>query len=106
MRRAAHPSGCAKCGAGGGCLAIKYQSLFLYHQVYQDTEIKKPVVETTVVEKHVAQTHLLANKIVGVKRLHRRPFVGVSHPQSWSRFPIFGAIFIRFLSKVDKPCKN
>ena len=27
MRRAAHPSGCARCGAGAGCSAIKYQSL-------------------------------------------------------------------------------
>ena len=27
MRRAAHHSGCAKCGAGAGCSAIKYQSL-------------------------------------------------------------------------------
>ena len=27
MRRAAHPSGCARCGAGAGCLAIKHQSL-------------------------------------------------------------------------------
>ena len=26
MRRVAHPSGCATCGAGAGCLAIKYQS--------------------------------------------------------------------------------
>ena len=29
MRRAAHPSGCARCGAGAGCSAIKYQSLWL-----------------------------------------------------------------------------
>jgi len=29
MRRAAHPSGCARCGAGAGCSAIKYQSLFI-----------------------------------------------------------------------------
>ena len=27
-RRAAHPSGCARCGAGAGCSVIKYQSLF------------------------------------------------------------------------------
>ena len=27
MRRAAHPSGCARCEAGAGCSAIKYQSL-------------------------------------------------------------------------------
>ena len=27
MRKAAHPSGCARCGAGAGCSAIKYQSL-------------------------------------------------------------------------------
>ena len=27
MRRAAHPSGCARCGAGAGCSAIKYRSL-------------------------------------------------------------------------------
>ena len=27
MRRAAHPSGCAKCGAGAGCSVIKYQYL-------------------------------------------------------------------------------
>ena len=27
MRRAAHPSGCARCGAGAGWSAIKYQSL-------------------------------------------------------------------------------
>jgi len=27
MRRAAHPSGCARCGAGAGCSAIKYQSI-------------------------------------------------------------------------------
>ena len=27
MRRAAHPSGCARCGAGAGCAAIEYQSL-------------------------------------------------------------------------------
>ena len=27
MRRAAHPSGCAKRGAGAGCSAIKTQSL-------------------------------------------------------------------------------
>jgi len=27
MRRAAHPSGCARCGAGADCSAIKYQSL-------------------------------------------------------------------------------
>jgi len=27
MRRAARLSGCAKCGAGAGCSAIKYQSL-------------------------------------------------------------------------------
>jgi len=26
-RRAAHPSGCGRCGAGAGCSAIKYQSL-------------------------------------------------------------------------------
>ena len=26
MRRAAHPSGCARCGAGAGCSAIQYQS--------------------------------------------------------------------------------
>ena len=26
MRKAAHPSGCARCGAGAGCSAIKYQS--------------------------------------------------------------------------------
>jgi len=26
MRRAAHPSECARCGAGAGCSAIKYQS--------------------------------------------------------------------------------
>ena len=25
MRRAAHPSGCARCGAGAGCSAIEYQ---------------------------------------------------------------------------------
>jgi len=29
MRKAAHPSGCASCGAGAGCLAIKYHSLWL-----------------------------------------------------------------------------
>ena len=29
MRRAAHPAGCARCGAGAGCLAIEYQSLML-----------------------------------------------------------------------------
>ena len=28
MRRAAHSSGCARCGAGAGCSAIRYQSLF------------------------------------------------------------------------------
>ena len=28
MRRAAHPSGCARCGAGAGCSAINYQSLW------------------------------------------------------------------------------
>ena len=28
MRRAAHPSGRARCGAGAGCSAIKYQSLW------------------------------------------------------------------------------
>jgi len=28
MRRAAHPSECARCGAGVGCSAIKYQSLY------------------------------------------------------------------------------
>ena len=28
MRRAAHPSGCARCGSGAGCSAIKYQSLW------------------------------------------------------------------------------
>ena len=27
MRRAAHPSGCARCGAGAGYSAIRYQSL-------------------------------------------------------------------------------
>ena len=27
IRRAANPSGCARCGAGAGCSAIKYQSL-------------------------------------------------------------------------------
>ena len=27
MRKAAHPPGCARCGAGAGCSAIKYQSL-------------------------------------------------------------------------------
>ena len=27
MRRAAHPSGCAMCGAGAGCSAISYESL-------------------------------------------------------------------------------
>jgi len=27
MRREAHPSGCARCGAGAGCVAVKYQSL-------------------------------------------------------------------------------
>ena len=27
MRRAAHPSGCVRCGAGAGCSGIKYQSL-------------------------------------------------------------------------------
>ena len=27
MRRAAHPSGCARCGAGSGCSAMKNQSL-------------------------------------------------------------------------------
>ena len=27
MRRAAHPSGCARCGAGAGCSALKYPSL-------------------------------------------------------------------------------
>ena len=27
MRRAAHPSECARCGAGAGCSAIKYQFL-------------------------------------------------------------------------------
>ena len=27
MRRAAHPSGCARCSAGAGCSAIKYQPL-------------------------------------------------------------------------------
>ena len=27
MRRPEHPSGCAKCGAGAGCSAIKYQFL-------------------------------------------------------------------------------
>jgi len=27
MRKAAHPSGCARCGAGAGCSAIKYSSL-------------------------------------------------------------------------------
>ena len=29
MCRAAHPSGCARCGAGAGCSAIKYQSLMV-----------------------------------------------------------------------------
>ena len=28
MRRAAHPSGCARCGAGAGCSAMKHQSLY------------------------------------------------------------------------------
>ena len=27
MRRAAHPAGCARCGAGAGCSAIEYPSL-------------------------------------------------------------------------------
>jgi len=27
MRRAAHTSGCARCGAGAGCSAIQYQYL-------------------------------------------------------------------------------
>jgi len=29
MRRAAHPSGCARCGAGAGCSAIKCHPLFV-----------------------------------------------------------------------------
>ena len=29
MRRAAYPSGCARCGAGAGCSAVIYQSLHL-----------------------------------------------------------------------------
>jgi hypothetical protein len=29
MRRAARPSGCARCGAGAGCLVIQYQSLLV-----------------------------------------------------------------------------
>jgi len=29
MRRAAHPSGCARCGAGAGCSAIENQSLHI-----------------------------------------------------------------------------
>ena len=27
MRKAAHPTGCARCGAGAGCLATRHQSL-------------------------------------------------------------------------------
>ena len=29
VRRAANASGCARCGAGAGCSAIKYQSIFM-----------------------------------------------------------------------------
>ena len=33
LSRAAHPSVCARCGAGAGCSATKYQSLFLYQEI-------------------------------------------------------------------------
>jgi len=29
MRKAAYPSGCARCGAGAGCSAMKYQPLYV-----------------------------------------------------------------------------
>ena len=32
MRRAEHPSGCARCGAGAGCSTIKYHSLSVRSQ--------------------------------------------------------------------------
>ena len=36
MRRAAHPSGSARCGAGAGCSAMKYQSLLTLGCTLQD----------------------------------------------------------------------
>ena len=38
---------------------------------------------------------------------HRRPFVGVSRPRSWSRFPVRGAILLRFFcQKFTNLVKN
>jgi len=37
MRRAAHPSGCARCGAGAGSSAIKYQPLVRHTAGYKRT---------------------------------------------------------------------
>ena len=36
MRRAAHPSGTATCGAGAGCPVMKYQSLLTLGCTLQD----------------------------------------------------------------------
>jgi len=38
-----------------------------------------------------------------VVMVHERPFVGVSRPRSWSRYPVFGG---KWRQKVDKPAEN
>ena len=41
MRRAAHPSGCARCGDGADCSAIKYQSLYCAVSYERGTPVKQ-----------------------------------------------------------------
>ena len=48
MRTAAHASGCARCGAGAGCLAIKYQFLFLRRGNSEPTRAALAVHESEI----------------------------------------------------------
>jgi hypothetical protein len=47
MRKAASPPGCARCGAGAGCSAIRYQSLQDVFEAFGHLKLSSSTLETT-----------------------------------------------------------
>ena len=88
MRVAAHPSGCARCGVGAGCSAIKYQRLLRHDQRVED----RPEAENQLRDRrHLARNfdeillqgdlsnlddplHLIMTSHDRLKRLHATPY--------------------------------
>jgi len=100
MRRAAHPSGCARCGAGAGFSAIQYQSLWFSRESRRGTNANAGRTSTSVPSLPLALSLMLSLSLPPSRSLSHGlspPLpLGLSLAQGpaegpWLRFAGYGA---------------